>query len=65
MSTEETLAKLDAVDGDAIARALSRLLEHKPTVAGMGPLGKLETAEAIAARRGSRGPSGPGHDLCR
>ncbi len=48
--TEETLEKLESVDRAAIARALSRLFEARPTVAGMGPLAKLETADGITKR---------------
>ena len=48
--TEETLEKLESVDRAAIARALSRLFEARPTVAGMGPLAKLETADGITTR---------------
>ena len=49
---EEIVAKVDAVDESAIRRVIARLLDTAPTVAAIGPLGRLEDYEAIRARLG-------------
>ncbi len=48
--TEETLARLEAVDGAAVARVAARLHSGRPTVAAMGPIGGVEPFERIAGR---------------
>lgn len=50
ITTEETLARLDAVDADSVARVASRLRAGRPTVAAMGPIGAVEPFERIADR---------------
>jgi predicted Zn-dependent peptidase len=48
--TEETLARLEAVDAAAVARVAARLHSGRPTVAAMGPIGGVEPFERIARR---------------
>jgi predicted Zn-dependent peptidase len=51
LSTEEVLAKIDAVDAGALQRFAARTFERaRPTVAAMGPAGRLEDYEVFAAR---------------
>ena len=47
---EEQVAKLEAVTPEVVRRAAARIFEARPTVAALGPLGRLEPYEAIAAR---------------
>jgi predicted Zn-dependent peptidase len=47
---EEVVAKIDAVDADAVRRAARRLRASAPTVAALGPLKGLEDHDGIAAR---------------
>jgi hypothetical protein len=46
------VARIDAVDRDAVERALRRTLATKPTVAAVGPLDGLESYDSIARRLG-------------
>ncbi len=46
----EAVARIEAVDTEAVLRAARRLLASKPTVAGLGPIGKLEPYERIVER---------------
>ncbi|HUC60825.1 MAG TPA: pitrilysin family protein [Alphaproteobacteria bacterium] len=46
----ETLQVLEAVDRAAIARVAARLMGSRPTLAALGPLGRLEPFDAIEAR---------------
>jgi predicted Zn-dependent peptidase len=46
----EIIAKIDAVDLDAVKRAAAGLFTTKPTVAALGPLARLEPFDRIAAR---------------
>jgi predicted Zn-dependent peptidase len=50
--TGEVIGKIEAVDQAATARVAARLLSSRPTVATLGPLGRLEPYDAIAARLG-------------
>jgi len=51
---EEMLAKLDAVDAAAVRRFGARVMAtERPTLAAIGPLGKLERYEVFAARFGA------------
>jgi predicted Zn-dependent peptidase len=50
LSTEEIVARIDAVDRAAVRRVVGRLLRSRPTVAALGPLHGLEAIELIAAR---------------
>ncbi|ANC91001.1 insulinase family protein [Azospirillum humicireducens] len=47
---EEIVAKIDGVDRDAVVKATSRLRASRPTVAALGPIGKLESYDRIAER---------------
>ena len=46
----EIVAKIDAVDAAAVARVTRRLLDSPPTLAALGPIGKLESRAAFKAR---------------
>ncbi len=46
---DETIAKIDAVDGAAIRRVAERLLSGPPTVTALGPVPDLEDLEKLAA----------------
>jgi predicted Zn-dependent peptidase len=46
----EAVAKIEAVDADAVLRVARRLLASRPTVAGLGPIGKLEPYDRIVER---------------
>jgi predicted Zn-dependent peptidase len=55
MSVEEMIAKLDAVDAAAVRRFGSRVMESvSPSVATLGPAGKLEHYGIFAERFGSK-----------
>jgi predicted Zn-dependent peptidase len=54
LSIEEMTAKLDAVDTDAVRRFGERLMNcGSPSMAAVGPVGKLESHEVFAARFGA------------
>ena len=46
--TAETVAKLMAVDADAVCRAAARIFRSRPTLAAMGPADKVPHLPAIA-----------------
>ncbi|MGZ9034397.1 MAG: M16 family metallopeptidase, partial [Rhodospirillales bacterium] len=46
----EGVAKIEAVDAEAVVRVAKRVLASKPTVAGLGPVGKLEPYDRIVER---------------
>ena len=46
---EETVAKIDAVDGNAIRRVAERLMAGKPTMTALGPVSKIDALEKLAA----------------
>ncbi|HUC63069.1 MAG TPA: pitrilysin family protein [Alphaproteobacteria bacterium] len=48
--TSETIRKIEAVDKIAVARVAARLMASRPTLAALGPIGRLEPYEAVAAR---------------
>ena len=49
----EIIERIDAVDIDAVSRVSNRIMTSgAPTVAAIGPIGKLESYSAIAARFG-------------
>ena len=53
LSSDEVIAKFDAVDAAALARAAARLARvDRPAVAAIGPIDRLESYAAIAARFG-------------
>lgn len=47
---EETVGKIDAVGTEDVARVARRILGSPPTLAALGPLGRLEPLERIAQR---------------
>lgn len=53
LTTEEIVAKVDAVDAGAVRRVTQRLLGGKPSVAALGPIGRLASFDDIAAKFGS------------
>ncbi|MBM3571166.1 MAG: insulinase family protein [Alphaproteobacteria bacterium] len=50
LTTEELVARVEAVDAAAVRRVAGRVIASKPTLAAVGPLAKLESLDAIAAR---------------
>jgi predicted Zn-dependent peptidase len=46
----EIVAKIEAVDVQAVAKAARHLLSAKPTLAALGPLARLESFESVAQR---------------
>lgn len=47
---EELVARIDAVDPAAVARVAGRLARNRPTIAALGPIGKLASYDDIAAK---------------
>lgn len=47
---QELVDRIDAVDADAVARLAGRLAGSRPTVAALGPIGKLASYDHIAAK---------------
>lgn len=47
---EEIVAKLDAVDVEAVRRVARRLRNGPPTIAALGPTGRLESHDSIRSR---------------
>ncbi len=54
LSIEELTAQLDAVDAASVRRFGTRVMEAgRPSIAAIGPIGKLETHDAFANRFGT------------
>ena len=54
LSTEELIAKLDAVDVSAVRRIAERLMRSpRPAMASLGPVGKVESYDSFARRFGA------------
>ncbi len=49
-SYQEIIDKIDAVDASAVMQVAQRMLRTKPTVAALGPVGRLERMAPISAR---------------
>jgi predicted Zn-dependent peptidase len=49
-SYQEIIDKIDAVDEAAVIRVAQRMMRSKPTVAALGPVGRLERMAPISAR---------------
>jgi predicted Zn-dependent peptidase len=47
---QEIIDKIDAVDETAVVKVAQRMLRSKPTVAALGPIGRLERMAPISAR---------------
>ena len=58
LDPQELVGHIDAVDEDAVMRVAKRILAGKPTLAALGPIGKLEKLELFAERLRSNGFSG-------
>jgi hypothetical protein len=53
LATDEIVARIEAVDAVAVRRVARRIAGGgKPTIAALGPLGRLASYEAVAARFG-------------
>ncbi len=52
LSVDEIVAKIDAVDTAAVRDFAVRLAAGRPTLASLGPVGKVEPYERVAARFG-------------
>ena len=52
VSAEEMVAKVDAVDAEAVVKVARRLFTGHPTFAAIGPLDQVETFDAVKARLG-------------
>jgi predicted Zn-dependent peptidase len=52
LSVPEIVAKIDAVDTAAVRDFARRLAAGRPTLASLGPVGKVEPYERVAARFG-------------
>ncbi len=50
LSVDEVVARIAAVDQDAVRRVVARLLASRPTLAALGPLQGLEAMDRIAQR---------------
>jgi predicted Zn-dependent peptidase len=48
--TGEVVAKIEAVDAASVSRVMRRLAASPPTFAALGPVGRIESYAAIAAR---------------
>ena len=52
LTVAEVVAKIEAVDRPALAALARRLVASRPTMAALGPVGRLEPFERLAARLG-------------
>jgi predicted Zn-dependent peptidase len=50
LPTDELIERIEAVDTNAVADVLRRMLASKPTVAALGPVAKLDDYDGIVAR---------------
>jgi len=50
MTVPEIVEKVEAVDADSVTRVAKQLVSTQPTVAALGPLGKLESYESVLER---------------
>jgi predicted Zn-dependent peptidase len=50
LPTSEIVAKIEAVDREAVARVARTMFAARPTFAALGPIGRVEDFERIAAR---------------
>lgn len=50
---EEIVARIEAVDAAAIRRVAEQLTASRPTLTGLGPLGRLESYDRLTARLGA------------
>ena len=52
LSLDEVVDRIDAVDAEAVVRVAKRIFATTPTLAALGPVGKLESYESFKARLG-------------
>ncbi len=52
LSPEEIVGKVEAVDAAAVGRAARRLVAGRPTLATLGPIGRVEPFDRLVARLG-------------
>ena len=50
LPTEEIIQRIDAVDAAQLARLAGRLMAGRPTLAALGPIGRLARLESVAGR---------------
>ncbi|MDX1710377.1 MAG: pitrilysin family protein [Rhodovibrionaceae bacterium] len=50
LSTEEIVARIEAVDVSAVARLAARLAAGHPTMVSLGPIGKVEPLDRVTSR---------------
>jgi predicted Zn-dependent peptidase len=50
LDPQELVAHIDAVDEDAVMRVARRIIAGRPTLAALGPVGKLEDYTRFAER---------------
>jgi len=50
ISPGEVVGQIDAVDRDAVARCARRIFSSRPTVAAVGPIGRVESYDRIVSR---------------
>jgi predicted Zn-dependent peptidase len=50
LTTAEVIGKLEAVDRAAVKRVAERLIASTPTLAALGPTGRLESYDSVVAR---------------
>jgi predicted Zn-dependent peptidase len=53
--TEETVAKIEAVDVEAVLACAKRIFASPLTVTALGPVGGIESFDKIAGRLGIKG----------
>jgi predicted Zn-dependent peptidase len=46
----EIVAKIDAVEAEELQRLAGTLFRSRPTIAALGPIGRVETYDRLAAR---------------
>ncbi len=65
LPVDEIVARIEVVDGAAIARVATRLMDSPPTLAGIGPAPGMRALERAARRLQSDGTSGNGDGVRR
>ncbi len=50
LTSEEIMRRIEAVDADQLGRVARRLMAGRPTLAALGPLGRLARLESVAGR---------------
>ena len=50
LTNEEIMRRIEAVDADQLGRVARRLMAGRPTLAALGPLGRLARLDSVAGR---------------